>query len=242
MKSLRLCGFGSHFAFLGFLFTAAIPCGTAVACAVPDAGNATSGPVTEPLDMPELDDPRRLLELAKPIVRGDTAAPITILEFADFSCSHCKEFHDVVMPRLDLAFINDGKVQLHIYEYPYPIGPHSFLAGRAARCAGDQGKYFEYGDQLFANQMAWVLKGDLPIDEFVDYAETAGLDTDAFRQCVSGRQNAELVTATKRFGDALGVPGTPTLFIQPKGQMWTRVRDWSAAGIAAAVEAALKKP
>jgi protein-disulfide isomerase len=241
MKRLRLFGFGSQFAFYSFLFTAAIPCGTAVGCAVPDEGIATSGPATAPLDMPELDDPRRLLELAKPMVRGDTAAPITILAFTDFSCSHCKEFHEVVMPRLDLAYIDDGQVQLSIYEYPYPIGPHSFLAARSAQCAGDQGKYFEYSALLYGNQLAWVLKAGLPIDDFVDYAKTAQIEPVAFRQCVEGQKHAERVTATKRFGDALGVPGTPTIFVQAKGQMWTRVRDWSAAGIAAAIES-VKKP
>ena len=172
---------------------------------------------TAPVEIEGIDDPARLMEMAKGIpVGGDPNAPIEIWEFADYSCSHCKEFHEIIESRLDIAYLNDGRAQLVMFDYPMPVGPHSFLAARAARCAGDQGKYAEYADVLFDNQALWAPASGVPVGTFTDYAETLGLDAGTFRSCLQSNQHAEVVTANRALGDQLGVNGTPSVYIQKR--------------------------
>lgn len=196
-----------------------------------------SGAATAPVEVPGLDDPQQLVQLAQGHTLGDPDAPITILEFADFQCPGCMNFAGSAKPQIELAYVNEGLAKYVFYDFPITtIHPHAFLAARAGRCADDQGMFWEYHDALFRNQAAWSSAINPPVGAFEDYAATVGLDQDAFSSCLRSDRFADVVTANMRLGQELGVGGTPTVMINADGQ--TRLVDSSWPAIRAAMEAA----
>jgi protein-disulfide isomerase len=176
-------------------------------------GNA----VTAPVPLEGLDDLERLVELAQGVTKGDEGAPITIIEFGDFQCPACQAFAMQVKPQVELAYVESGRAKFVFYDWPIVTGhPNAFLAARASRCAADQDKYWEYHDNLFRNQARWAPMTS-PIDAFVDYAETLGLDRGEFASCLNSDRHAELVTANMELGNQLGVNGTPTIYVEQGG-------------------------
>lgn len=184
--------------------------------------------VTAPIEVPGLEDPARLAELAQPVVFGDSTAPIKIMEFADYQCPSCRAFMQSIKPRLELAYVEPGVAQIVFYDFPLSMHPHAFLAARAARCAGDQGSYSEYHDQLFNNQPSWAISTAPPARHFLGFAEELGLDETAFEACLRSDQHAQVVTANQHLAMELNLPGTPSVMIQgPNDRIPRRVDDWS---------------
>jgi protein-disulfide isomerase len=87
------------------------------------------------------------------------------------------------------------------------IHPQAFKASEAAHCAGDQGKYWEYHDRLFANQKA------LQVDALKTHAADMGMESAAFATCLDSGKYAERVRSGLQAGAALGVGSTPSIFI-----------------------------
>jgi protein-disulfide isomerase len=188
----------------------------------PDVGG--NDMVVAPLEMPVLDDAEQLAALAQPVTLGNPDAPIRIMEFGDYQCPSCRFFQQQIKPRIDMTFIQDGQAQFVFFDFPLEIHPHSFLAARAARCAGDQQKYWEYHDALFTNQPTWSISSQ-PARLFVDYAEVVGADERAFEACLRSDRFADVVTANLRFAQELALPGTPSIMVQGNGL--PRRVDWS---------------
>ena len=119
-----------------------------------------------PIDL-QINDMAELADRAPGIHVGDEDAPITILEFADFQCPGCMAFAGTVKPQVDVAFIESGAAKFVFYDFPLiSIHPHAFLAARAARCANEQGMFWEYHDELFRNQSAWSFSAGPPAGAF----------------------------------------------------------------------------
>jgi protein-disulfide isomerase len=188
-----------------------------------------------PVEVAGLEDPQQLRELARGVVLGDSAAPITIMEFADYSCPHCGLFQAQIKPRIELAYVQDGQAKFVFHDRPLGSFPHSFLAARAARCAGDQDRYFEYHDVLFQNQPTWSLRSAPPAGLFEGYAEELGLDATAFRGCLRSDRHADVVTANLRLAEQLDVYSTPTVLVRSTGLPSRPESDFQS--IANAVEA-----
>jgi hypothetical protein len=150
--------------------------------------------------------------------RGDANAPITLFEFADFTCPGCRNFNIYLEPIIRDSLVNTGKVRFVYYDFPLGGGAHrhGFIAARAARCGGEQGKFWEMHDALFTHQGEWAFEDD-PIQQFVGYARGAGLEAGAFEQCVRSDRFAREVTENREFGLSLAVNSTPTLVAN--GQM-----------------------
>lgn len=187
------------------------------------------GAATEPVELEGIDDPQRLFQLARGVEQGDPNAPVKLYEFSDYQCPWCARFALDIKPLLNTNYIETGKVLYVYYDFPLiQIHKHSFLAARAARCAGDQGRYWEYHDRLFAEQARWSARGSVT-DEFSDYAAALGLDRQAFEQCLKSDRHADVVTANLRLAEELGVQGTPTLYINGKLVRslsgWKQLRD-----------------
>ena len=170
-----------------------------------------------PVELGEMDQ-QELIELARPAgVYGDTAAPITVMEFGDYQCPACRHFGLFVKPQLADAYISTGKAKLEYYDFPLTVPhPHAFLAARAARCAGDQGLYFEYHDRVFATQEEWSPLGSA-FGHLRDLADELEMDRDAFRDCLRSDRHAEVVSANMRLGEELRVAGTPAVFVYRGG-------------------------
>jgi protein-disulfide isomerase len=197
---------------------------------------AMSSAVSVPVDMGDLDD-RQLMELAIPIIKGDNDAPVSILVFGDFHCPACAGFSLTVRPEVEAKLVDTGKARLVFYDFPLPqyIPFGSFLAARAARCAGDQGGYWEFHDYLYQTQRMWSTESD-HAGVFQGYAEAMGLDADEFRGCLNSDRHAREVTANQRLGAALGIPQTPSVLVGSAGGMNRRLGTFTFEAIEEAVE------
>jgi protein-disulfide isomerase len=137
--------------------------------------------------------------------RGPADAPVTIVEFSDFHCPYCRQ----VQPVLDQVRRKYGnRVKLVFRDYPIDVlHPQARAVAEAARCATEQGRFWEFHDLVFKGSpdaTAALLDG---------YAKSLGLDTAAFASCrTSGKYKAAVTSSTDE-GAELGITGTPTFFI-----------------------------
>jgi len=137
--------------------------------------------------------------------KGAGNAPVKIVKFEDFECPFCK----TVQPTLsELLKKYDGKVRLVHKDLPLEaIHPQATLAAEAARCAGDQGKFWQYHDTLYAKAPK-LGSADLKV-----YAKEIGLDTASFDQCLESGKHKNIVQKDLAEGAKLGLTGTPSFFI-----------------------------
>jgi protein-disulfide isomerase len=171
---------------------------------------------TEAARQPVTIDPASLQnQQAQGITAGRPDAPVTIMEFADYSCPACGQYATFVLPLVKDDLVRSGVAHYVFYDFPLPSFPHSFLAARAARCAGDQDRYWEYHDVLFARQGSWSQERD-PMGSFDRYAGDLELDTRQFSSCLRSDRHAEEVTRNLRFGESLGINSTPSFIVNGK--------------------------
>jgi protein-disulfide isomerase len=169
-------------------------------------------PVVSPVDV-EIDPAELARTPGVSIGRAD--APVVIYEFADFQCPGCAQFAMFTAPLIKERLVAEGLVRYVYYDFPLAHFRHSFLAARAARCADEQGRFWDYHDVLYGRQPSWSALPDTEASarRFVEYGQEIGLDRSAFEQCVRSDRYAEEVTRNLRFGESLGVSGTPTVFV-----------------------------
>lgn len=136
---------------------------------------------------------------------GPKDAKVTFVEFADFQCPSCGAVHPLLKQVKDKY--KDQSVQFVFRNYPLSQHEHAFIAASAAVEAGKQNKFWQYHDTLFENQ-ANIAKTDL-----VAYAEKAELDMQAFNQALDSKTHEAFIKRDIADGNALGVKGTPTFFI-----------------------------
>jgi len=146
-------------------------------------------------------------------VMGDENAPVTIVEFADLQCGHCRASHERLKHLLERR---PGEVRVIYRHFPldaacnevvdHSIHSHACRAAEAAECAGLQGRFAEMLDVLFEHQTQ-LFETNLP-----RLAKKAGLDMAAFNTCMETDQTRPLVVEDCRAGDALNIKSTPTLF------------------------------
>jgi protein-disulfide isomerase len=163
----------------------------------------TKTPVQVYLKMP--DPPRVRIDGSVGHARGRADAPVTIVEFSDFQCPYCKT---VVATLNQLLAQYPDRVRWVFRDFPIPgLHPQAQRAHEAARCAGDQGKFWPYHDLLFErapNVAPAALR---------EYAATVGLDAAAFDRCLESGKHRAGVSADMELGAQLGVTGTPTFFV-----------------------------
>ena len=141
-------------------------------------------------------------------VLGRADAPVTLVEFSDYQCPFCRQFFDATFPALKKEYIETGKVRYAFRDFPIDeIHPLARKAAEAARCAGDQGKYWEMHDLLFANQPA------LQRDELVTYARRSRLDVGTFTACLESGKHTPAVERSLADGMSAGVRGTPAFVL-----------------------------
>jgi protein-disulfide isomerase len=147
---------------------------------------------------------------------GDPNAPIQIVEYSDFQCPFCKRFHTDTAPLLEEYFVNTGKIYFTYRSAGNWVSGNlggvrseSEDAAAAAYCAGDQGKFWEMHDALFANNRDVEDQGSFISKRLKAIAENMGLDTNAFNECYDSGKYKDAVQ--KDFDDAraAGIEGTP---------------------------------
>jgi protein-disulfide isomerase len=136
---------------------------------------------------------------------GPDHAPVTIVEYGDFECPSCKQAAPAVKLLLERF---PGKVRLVWRHFPQEeVHPHAMHAAQAAECAGDQGKFWEMHDLLLAHQ------AHLKLNNLKSYAEQLELDVARYTAEMDDEIYLQRVREHQKSGDASGVRGTPTFFI-----------------------------
>ena len=153
-----------------------------------------------------LEAPRREVEVsADDPALGPPSAPVTVVEFSDFQCPFCQR----ALPTFKSLRARYGdRIRFVWKDFPLTqIHPEAFDAAMAGHCAGDQGKFWEYHDKLFANQTT------LGRDALKRYASESGLDATTFSACLDSGKYRQRVQSALDAGIRLGVGSTPTTFI-----------------------------
>jgi len=153
---------------------------------------------------------QKLVRNGSPIV-GNPNAPITILEWGDFQCTFCYRFHESSLDIIQKEYIETGIANLVFKDFPLN-GPDSVLAAEAAYCAEDQGKYWSYHDELYAN-WAGERTGWITNDSLNQFAITAGLDIEKFNSCLDDHKYRQRVLDLEQFGREIGIDATPSFLI-----------------------------
>jgi protein-disulfide isomerase len=143
---------------------------------------------------------------------GVESAPVEVTEYSDFECPFCASFATVQMPVIREQLIAAGKLRWRYRDFPLPTHRYSRYAALAAQCAGEQGKFWEMHDQLFEHH-EWAQTGKNPRSLFRDLARAAGVDLDKYDACVDGQRYAGRIEASVQEGEAAGVRGTPSFFV-----------------------------
>jgi protein-disulfide isomerase len=146
--------------------------------------------------------------MAQGPAKGSEKAPVTIIEFSDFQCSFCWKFWKETLPRLEAEYIKTGKVRF-VYRHLAILGPPSVAAAQAVECAGEQGKFWEYHDTLFASKGLFSFSGG----RLKQYARDLGLNGTVFDECLDSGKYAKKVEGETGIGRFLDANGTPTFFI-----------------------------
>ena len=135
---------------------------------------------------------------------GPEDAPVTIIEFSDYQCGYCKQWHNQVFQALMAAYPN----QIRFVYRDFPIfGDSSVVAAEAAACAGEQGAYWEFHDAIFSGQY------ELGRAAYEQYAADLGLDTAAFTTCLNDHRYQAEVKADAADAARVGLTGTPSFVI-----------------------------
>jgi len=146
---------------------------------------------------------------------GSADAKVLIIEFGDYQCPSCRMFWKDIEPRLKKEYFDTGKAKLVFRDFPLmQIHPEALLSAMAVDCARDQNKYWEFHDKVFREQYN---KGDDVIRmkpaDLKKWAKDIKLDSAAFDQCLDSEKYKGEVLKDRADGEAAGVQGTPTFFI-----------------------------
>lgn len=141
---------------------------------------------------------------------GSEDAPVTIVEYASLTCSHCADFHENTFPALKEKYIDTGKVRFVLREFPLdPLAAAGFML---ARCRPSN-QYFNMVDLLFDKQRQWAYAQD-PVSSLLNIAKQAGFTQESFEECLTNQELLDAVNEVKDQGATnFGVSSTPTFFI-----------------------------
>ena len=153
---------------------------------------------------------KNLIENGSPII-GNPNAPITVLEWGDYQCTFCYRFHESSLNIILTEYVDAGKVKLVFKDFPLN-GPDSILAAEASYCAEDQGKYWEYHDELYTN-WAGERTGWVNYDSLNKFAKSVELDIEQFTSCLTDHKYRQKVLELEKFGREIGIDATPSFLI-----------------------------
>lgn len=147
-------------------------------------------------------------------VLGNPAAKVVLVEYGDFQCPFCGRFFKTTEQELKNTYIKEGKAALIWRDFAF-LGEESFRAAEASRCAGEQGKFWEYHDHLFNNQRG-ENEGAFADTILKRFAQDLNLDQTRFNECFDSGKYSEAVKEQSNEGRTLGVNGTPATFVNGK--------------------------
>jgi protein-disulfide isomerase len=136
-------------------------------------------------------------------MRGQANAPVTLIEYSDFTCGYCLKFFRETWPRIQARYVDTGKVKFLYRDYPRADQGPGLDAALAARCAGVQGKYWPMHDRLFAEG------GRLDQAVILRHAVAIGLTQPAFERCLKEKSHVASIFEDREEANRWGFHGTP---------------------------------
>jgi protein-disulfide isomerase len=173
-------------------------------------------------------------------VIGREDAPVSIIEFSDLQCPYCARYATQTFPRLRTEYVDTGKVRYAVGDLPLPMHAQAMGAAIAARCAGEQGRFWEYRDALFR------ARGALGPATYERTAADFGLDLARFAACREDPAQAQKVRADMALARSNGIASTPAFVIgrlvdgQFRGDVVTGAKPYEF--FAAKIDALLAEP
>ena len=152
-------------------------------------------------------------------VIGDSAAPVEVIEFADFECPACAQFATLHEPDVRSRLVQTGQIRLRFLDFPIVEIGHrnSPTASLAAACANEQGKFWEMHDAIFANQDRWATQVTRNPRGVIDpLAQQVGLDVARYDQCMDAQKYVANIQAHRRAAERYRVQSTPSFVIGGK--------------------------
>jgi len=143
---------------------------------------------------------------------GSSSAVVKVLEISDFGCGYCRQFHQEVFPTVKEVYVDGGYLQWKFTPYVLGMFPNGLEAATAAECAGEQEQFFPMQSRLFAEQSEWRGSAD-PFPLFAALAAEEELDVERYNNCVEAGWRDGRLRSNLRFGQMVGVQGTPTFMI-----------------------------
>lgn len=144
------------------------------------------------------------------IVQGKADAPVTIVEYASMTCTHCAAFHAMTYPTLISKYVNTGKVRFILREFP--LDPLATAAFMLARCSGPD-KRNAVVDLLFDQQKNWAFT-DKPLAALADLLKQTGMTQASFETCINDQTLYDKVNQIRdRAAEKFAVDATPTFFV-----------------------------
>ena len=138
-------------------------------------------------------------------IKGDVSSNIFLLEWSDYECPFCQRFY-----QQSLSTVLDEKIQLGFKDFPLSFHQNADGAANAARCAGEQKKYWEMHDLLFGQGV------EGGISTFKGYAKQIGLDTEKFNTCLDSKKYESKIQEDQTQGSNIGIQGTPGFVLGTK--------------------------
>lgn len=174
------------------------------------------------------------------MMMGAEDAPVTVVEYASWTCTHCLQFRNDVVTKMEEEYVDTGKVKFIFREFPTAPAAISVAGFAIARCAGED-KYFDVVNELFDRQAAFLSiarEGGQVKAALQQVAANHGItDAAEFEACLSNSEIRKAIAASVAKGEADNVTGTPTVLIDgqaPAGYEW---RTW--AGMQSILDEAL---
>jgi protein-disulfide isomerase len=164
--------------------------------------------------------------------RGQASAPVTVVEFGDFQCPACGYFATQLEPAFIKDYIDTGKVRFLFHDFPLAQHRNAVIAAEAVHSAGDQGKYWEMHDLMYARQNEWA-ESQQPEALFATYAQELQLNMDEFQQALSSHKHRADVVAAGQAATTAGVRSTPTFVIDGKPYDYNQLRGAVDTALAA---------
>jgi protein-disulfide isomerase len=138
---------------------------------------------------------------------GATDAPVTMVEFTDFQCPYCRQFHSQIFPELKKRFIDTGKMRFTQHDLPLEFHGNAVRAAEAVRCAGDQNRYWEMRDTVAANPDR-LDRGGL-----AELARRSSLNPGQFAACLDSHKYEAAVRKEAERALQSRIRGTPSFIL-----------------------------
>lgn len=148
---------------------------------------------------------------------GSNSATINFIEFGDYQCPFCEAYFSQAGPQITQNYVDTGKVKFYFLDFAFlgiPQGINDSLTlAQGAWCANDQGKYYDYHDNIYSHQGQENSGWGTPVKVKALAAKIPGLDTQTFNICLDGQKYASRVEQLTQLGQNSGVTGTPSFLI-----------------------------